>query len=194
MSAKPKLHIIIASTRPGRVGPKFATWFQQAALEHGGFEPVLVDLADFKLPVFDEPNHPRMRQYVHEHTKRWSASVDAADAFVFVMPEYNFNVSPALFNALQYLVLEWAYKPASFVSYAYVSGGLRGVQALKPLLTSLKVVPLVEQVVVPNFPQYLDADGVFKPDELHVAGAKATLDELLRWAKALAPLRQPVKA
>ena len=66
----PRLNIIIGSTRPGRVGPSMASWFDGFAREHGAFEPVLVDLADFDLPVYDEPNHPRLRQYVHEHTKR----------------------------------------------------------------------------------------------------------------------------
>lgn len=190
MSAKPRLHIIVSSTRPGRVGPKIAAWFQQFAAEHGGFDAHLVDLADFELPVYDEPNHPRMQDYQHEHTRRWAASVAAADAFVFVTPEYNFTAPPALFNALQYVYNEWNYKPASFVSYAYASGGLRAVQEVKTLLTSLKIVPLVEQVMVPMFPQHLGEDGEFIANEQHTASAQASLDELLRWTKALAPLRQ----
>jgi len=186
--SKPRLHIIIASTRPGRVGPTIAQWFLEAATQHGQFEPVLVDLADFNLPVFDEPNHPRMQNYVHEHTQRWAASVAAADAFVFVTPEYNFNAPPSLVNALTYLVKEWAYKPASFVSYAFVSGGLRAVESIKPLLMTLKVVPLVEQVVVPMFPQSIK-DGQFVASEMHQQSANQALDELLRWAVALKPMR-----
>ncbi|WP_163368404.1 NADPH-dependent FMN reductase, partial [Enterobacter hormaechei] len=67
------------------------------------FDATLVDLADFKLPIFDEPKHPRLGDYQHEHTRKWSASVKAADAFVFVTPEYNYGPSPALINALTYL-------------------------------------------------------------------------------------------
>ena len=100
----PRLNIIIGSTRPGRVGPSIAAWFETHARAHAGFEPVLVDLADFNLPVYDEPNHPRLRQYVHDHTKAWSASVEAADAFVFVTPEYNYFAPPALVNALDYVL------------------------------------------------------------------------------------------
>jgi len=123
----PKLHIIICSTRPGRVGPSVAQWAYDAAVAHGGFEPVLVDLASFGLPVFDEPEHPRLGKYQHAHTKAWSASVAAADAFVFVTPEYNFGPPPALVNALNYLSREWQYKPAAFVSYGGHSGGMRAV-------------------------------------------------------------------
>jgi NAD(P)H-dependent FMN reductase len=100
---KPKLHIIIGSTRPGRVGPSIAKWLHSFAVEHSKFDPALVDLADFKLPIFDEPNHPAMQKYEHEHTKVWAASVAAADALVFVTPEYNFGPPPALVNALDYL-------------------------------------------------------------------------------------------
>lgn len=189
--SKPRLHVIICSTRPGRVGPSIASWFAQAATEHGQFEVELVDLASFELPVYDEPRHPKMQQYEHAHTRQWSASVKAADAFVFVTPEYNFNAPPALVNALNYVYAEWNYKPASFVSYGFVSGGLRAVESVKTLLTTLKVVPIVEQVVVPMFPQQLDPGGQFVGTDLHRDSAKAALDELLRWSQALAVLRQP---
>ena len=184
-----KLHIIIASTRPGRVGPSVARWFEDAARAHGQFEPVLVDLAEFDLPVYDEPKHPRMRQYEHEHTKAWSASVEAADAFVFVTPEYNFGPPPSLLNALNYLYVEWSYKPAGIVSYGGVSGGLRSAQMLKLTLTALKMMPLPEGVGVPNVNQFLGPDRTFKPNELVAAGVPTMLNELRRWAEALKPMR-----
>src|SRR5947209_7654159 len=123
--SKPKLEIIIASTRPGRVGLPVAQWFYQRAVAHGGFEVELVDLAEINLPFMDEPKHPRLRQYVHQHTRDWSAKVDSADAFVFVTPEYNFSFNAVLKNALDYLHWEWQYKPAGFVSYGGVSAGTR---------------------------------------------------------------------
>jgi NAD(P)H-dependent FMN reductase len=84
--SRPVLQVIAASTRPGRRGIAVARWVQQLAEAHGGFDVELVDLAEVGLPVFDEPNHPRLQQYVHQHTKDWSATVDRADAFVFVFP------------------------------------------------------------------------------------------------------------
>ena len=53
-----KLHVIVASTRPSRLGPSVARWFEGFARAHGWLDPVLVDLADFDLPVYDEPEHP----------------------------------------------------------------------------------------------------------------------------------------
>ncbi|RYG47148.1 NADPH-dependent oxidoreductase [bacterium] len=149
----------------------------------------MIDLAEVGLPLFDESRHPRLRQYEHEHTKRWSAIVDSADAFVFVTPEYNFGTPPSLVNALDYLVAEWAYKPAGFVSYGGVSGALRSVQMTKNFLTTLKMMPIPEAVVLPMFTHHMNAEGVFAPPELQEKAAVTMLAELLRWTEAMKVLR-----
>ena len=84
--AKPVLRIIIGSTRPGRVGAAVADGIAERAREHGGFDVEVTDLAELNLPMYDEPNHPRQRKYVNQHTKDWSALVAASDAFIFVTP------------------------------------------------------------------------------------------------------------
>ncbi len=186
---KPRLHTLIASTRPGRQGPAIARWFHGVVTEHGGFDASLVDLSDFKLPLFDEPNHPSSQQYQHAHTRAWSDSVATADAFVFVTPEYNAGPPPALLNALDYLFREWNCKPVAFVSYGGVSGGLRAVQMLKQIVTTLKMMPMAEAVVLPNFQRHLDADGRFAPQAAESQAAADMLAELLRWSRAMTALR-----
>lgn len=183
-----RLHTIVASTRPGRVGSAVGRWFHTHAEASDAFDAHLVELARFALPVYDEPKHPSKQDYAHAHTRSWAESVAAADAFVFVTPEYNFNPTPALVNALTYLYLEWNYKPAAFVSYGGVSGGLRAVQSAKLLLSTLKVVPIVESVTIPFVSKSLE-DGAFKPNELQTESAGALLKELARWTEALKPLR-----
>jgi NAD(P)H-dependent FMN reductase len=184
----PNLHVVITSTRSTRVGPAFAEWILERARAHGGFEVKLVDLKEVNLPVFDEPRHPRLKQYEHAHTKAWSETVSAADAFVFVTPEYNFSGPPSLVNALTYLSQEWAYKPAGFVSYGGASGGLRAVESLKGQMTALKLVPLTESVAVPMFTQHLK-DGKFVGGEGFDKSATGMLTELHRWTTALKSLR-----
>jgi NAD(P)H-dependent FMN reductase len=186
---RPVLHTLICSTRPGRVGPAIAEWAHAAATAHGGFDAKLVDLATFKLPVFDEPEHPRLGRYAHEHTKAWSQSVNAADAFVFVLPEYNFAPPGALVNALNYLVREWHYKPVGFVSYGGVSGGMRSVQVTKSLISTYKMVPMVEAVALTNVGAQLQAEGQLAANPANGAAATAMLDEMLRWTNALQTLR-----
>jgi NAD(P)H-dependent FMN reductase len=184
-----RLNIIIASTRPGRGGPAVANWFYEFARKDGRFEPVLVDLAGVNLPILDEPNHPKMKKYEHAHTKRWSDIVDSADAYVFVTPEYDYNAPPSLTNALIYLFNEWSYKPAAFVSYGGISGGLRSVESIKGLIAGLHMVPIPEGVPIPNYRQYINDEGVFEANDPMKAGAATMLDELLKWATALKPLR-----
>ena len=185
----PKLHIVICSTRPGRVGPSVAAWIHEFAITHGKFDVALIDLADFNLPVFDEPEHPRFKKYQHEHTKKWSASVESADAFVFVTPEYNYGPPPSLLNALNYLYMEWNYKAASFVSYGGGGGGLRAVQMEKLTLTTLKMMPVLEAVTIPMVTHHLDAGKKFTPNDSHTKSAQTMLDELLKWTNALKVMR-----
>jgi NAD(P)H-dependent FMN reductase len=158
----PQLHVIIASTRPQRVGPAVAKWFVGEAERHGKYTVNLIDLKEVNLPLFDEPKHPRFQQYEHAHTQAWSRTIEAADAFVFVTPEYNYGMPPS-----------------------------RAVQMLKQTLTSLKIMPLPEAVSIPFVSKHLDSNGVFDGGgETQVKAATAMLDELWRWSEALKVLRQ----
>lgn len=184
-----KLQVVIASTRPGRVGLPVGKWFFERAQSHGKFDVELVDLKEVGLPLLDEPEHPRLKRYQHEHTKRWSERVASADAFAFVIPEYNYSPPPSLLNALDYLYSEWAYKPAGLVSYGGISGGVRSQQAIKLTLTTLKIVPLPEAVTIPFVAKHLGEDGSFRGEKNHDDAATAVLDELHRWTEALRTLR-----
>lgn len=183
--------VVIASTRPTRVGGSVGAWFAQCAREHGGFEVDVADLAEIGLPMFDEPNHPATGKYVHEYTRAWSARVAGAQAVALVTPEYNNGYPASLKNALDYLSREWAYKAVGFVSYGGVSAGLRAVQQLKQVVTALRMVPVVDAVSVPFVSRYVDGSGVFRGDEVADAAAKKMLDELLSVGTPLIALQAP---
>ncbi len=184
----PVLRIVIASTRPGRVGLPVAEWFTSVARDHRGFDVEVTDLAELDLPFMDEPKHPRFGDYQHQHTKDWSAAVAASDAFVFVHPEYNHGYTAPLKNAIDYLHAEWQHKPVGFVSYGGVAAGTRAVQQLKQVATVLKLLPITEAVNIPFVAQFLD-DGAIAPNDVMVQAAVAMLDELVRVEAALRPLR-----
>ena len=186
----PRLHVVICSTRPGRIGPSVARWFHEFAGVHGKFDVQLVDLADFNLPLYDEPFHPALQKYQKAHTKAWSKSVAAADAYVFVTPEYNYCPPPSLVNALDYVYKEWNYKPCGFVSYGGVSGGLRAVQAAKLQVTTLKMMPMMEGVMIPIVAGLINDAGVFQSNELIDKSSVTLLDELLRWTLGLKAMRE----
>jgi NAD(P)H-dependent FMN reductase len=190
----PKLLIIIASTRPGRIGLPVAKWFYERGAEHGGFELKLVDLADLDLPLLDEPNHPRLHQYTQEHTHAWSAVVDDADAVVFITPEYNYGYPAALKNAIDYLHHEWRYKPVGFVSYGGVAAGTRAVQQLKAVVQAVQMFAVATAVNIPFVQQFLTEDGRIEGNEVMTQAAAEMLDELARVAEALGPLRTSVES
>ena len=185
----PKLLIILASTRPGRVGLPVCDWFEGRATEHGGFEVEVADLAEINLPMMDEPNHPRLRQYAHQHTKDWSATVDSSDAFAFVMPEYNYGITAPLKNAIDYLNQEWHYKPVGFVSYGGVSAGTRAVQMTKQVVTTLRMVPISQAVSIPFVARFINDEGEIEPNDVMETSSIALLDELLKVNGAMRVLR-----
>jgi NAD(P)H-dependent FMN reductase len=104
------------------------------------------------------------------------------------MPEYNHSYNAALKNAIDYLNREWAYKPVGLVSYGGVSGGLRAVQAIKPVISALRMTPAADAVTIPMVHSMMQ-DGAFAPTEIVATSAKTMLDELVKLAAALAPLR-----
>lgn len=185
----PTLTVIIGSTRPGRAGLPIAEWFIGRARAFGAFDLQVADLAVIDLPLLDEPNHPRLRQYLHQHTKNWSQIVDAADAFVIVTAEYNYGYPAAIKNAIDYLHEEWQYKPVGFVSYGGVAAGTRAVQQLKQVVTTLKMLPVFESVNIPFHSQFIDEEGQVQANEVMEQAADAMLNELVRTEAALRPLR-----
>ena len=184
----PILTVIVGSIRPGRAGEPITEWFVDRARAHGGFDVEVADLAKIRLPLMEEPNHPRLRRYTLRHTHDWSARIDRADAIVFVTPEYNYGYPATIKNAFDYLHQEWKDKPAGFVSYGGVAAGTRAVQQLKQVITTVKMVPVFESVNIPFHTQFIH-DGQFHANDILEQAATAMLDELLRLDGALRPLR-----
>ncbi|SHF45059.1 NAD(P)H-dependent FMN reductase [Salegentibacter echinorum] len=187
---KYKLKVIIGSTRPSRKGPIVADWFLKIAKQHPDFEVELLDLKEINLPFMDELEHPRAQKYANAHTKKWSKTIDNADAFVIVTPEYNFGYPASLKNALDYLSIEWADKPMGFVSYGGVSAGTRAVQELKLPVTTLGMMPLPQAVNIPFFTKFINENNVFEANEPLDKSANVMLNKLQAWAKALKGMRE----
>lgn len=184
-----KLKIITSTTREGRQGVAIEKWITEYAKSKANFDAELLDLSIINLPFMDEPNHPRMQKYQHEHTKKWSAKINEADAFIIVLAEYNFAFPAPIKNALDFLFVEWMHKPVGFVSYGGVSGGLRATQMLKQVVTTMSMMPITAQVNIPFFAKLIDENGVFQSNEIINKSAEHTLAELEKWSNALKVMR-----
>lgn len=193
---------MVGSTRPGRKAPAVAQWALQVAGAHpavaaGHASVALVDLADFALPLLDEPVPAVFGSYQHPHTQRWAATVAALDGFVFVTPEYNHSIPAVLKNAIDFLYAEWAHKSAGFIGYS-LTGGVRAVEHLRQVMTEVKAVPTSSQVALSVFDDftYSDPTDPTSPGTLAVREHQDTalldvVQDCLDLSRALAGLRTP---
>jgi NAD(P)H-dependent FMN reductase len=180
--------IVVGSVRPGRIGLPIAEWVKSRVEEVTDFEVDFADLAEIALPFMDEPIHPVKQQYTKQHTIDWSARVAAADAFIFVTPEYNHSFSPALKNAIDFLNAEWWRKPYGVVSYGGLSGGSRGVAALEPVINPLGLIRTGAFVEL-AFASAQITDGAFVAGDKEIAISGHMLADLVALAEGLKPLR-----
>lgn len=184
------LKILTTSTRPGRKGKAMTQWVVQALNQQHIFSVEVVDLKTINLPFLDESApHPLLQEYQHAHTKAWSQIIDEADTFIFVICEYHAGFSAPLKNALDYLFLEWQYKPVGFVGYGGISGGIRAIELVKPILSTLKLVAIPEAVIIPNFSEYFDQNQFISTTEQKEALA-IMVQELGKWTKGLKTIRK----
>jgi NAD(P)H-dependent FMN reductase len=125
-----RIAIIMGSTRPGRRVEAVAKWVYEHADQRSDATFEVVDIADYDLPLLDEPLPPATGKYTKQHTHVWAAKIASFDGFVFVAPEYNHSISGALKNAIDFLKNEWHNKAAGFVGYGSL-GGQRAVEHLR---------------------------------------------------------------
>jgi NAD(P)H-dependent FMN reductase len=181
--------VILGSTRQGRFSEKPAQWILQHLRNRQEVEVRLLDLRDFPMPFLDQPMPPALPgrpPYEHEVVKKWTAQIAAADAFVFVTPEYNYGTSAVLKNAIDWVYPEWNRKAAAFVSYGSAMGA-RSVQQLRETAIELQLAPIRSSVHIPPATLWAhfqggDVDkGLAELDQ----PAAAMIDDLVWWAAAL---------
>ena len=130
---------------------------------------------------------------MNPHTHEWSEQVDAADAFVFVTPEYNHGYPASLKNAIDYLHHEWRYKPVGFVSYGGVAAGTRSVEQLQQVVTAVKLYAGDRAGQHPVLPAV--HRGRRGPRQRGDGGAAvAMLDQLVKLEALLRPVRDEARA
>ncbi len=188
-----KVGIIVGTTRPGRTSEAVARWVYGRASARGDADYQIVDIAEFGLPLLDEPIPPSLGQYTHDHTKRWAADIATYDAFIFVTAEYNHSIPGALKNAIDFIYAEWNNKAAGFVSYGSALG-TRSVEHLRGVMAELQIADVRSHVALSMFDDF-EAFTVFKPRELHHKTLDVMLDQVVGWGGVLksyrAKLQQP---
>jgi NAD(P)H-dependent FMN reductase len=149
----PRIH------RQGRFGEHVARWFLQHAQARPDLDVELVDLRDWPLPFFDQQMPPMMGGYSDAAQQRWAQQVARADGYVLITPEYNHGYPAVLKNALDHVFAEWNGKPVGFVGYGGPGAGLRAVEQLRQVVVELEMVPMRQQVAIPNVYAAFDEQG-----------------------------------
>lgn len=182
-----KIGIILGSTRPGRNGEAVAKWMHEQAKKRTDAEFELIDIADYDLPLLDEPMPAGYKQYTKDHTFKWSEKIDEFDGYIMVTAEYNHSVPGALKNAIDFLAQEWANKAVGFVSYGSAMG-VRAVEHLRLIAAELQMADVRTQVMFSLFTDFKDMSD-FAPQDHHQDSVDALFDQVIAWSNALKPLR-----
>ncbi len=193
--AKPKIGLIIGSTRQGRFADHPASWIAEKVKERGDMDIEVLDLRDYPMPFFDEPASPAWVPSKDETAQKWQAKLDELDGFIFTVAEYNRAPTGVLKNALDYAYPQWNNKPVAFVGYGS-AGGARAVEQLRLIAVELQMAPIRSGVHI-QWADYMPvAKGEKKLGELqHLNDTAVTmLDQLAWWAKALKTARDADKA
>ena len=188
MTVKPRIALIVGSTRPTRFADKPAQWMLKQAQARDDLEVELVDLRDHPLPFFDEMASNMWMPSKNPEALRWQEMVGRFDGYIFVVAEYNRSITGVLKNALDQAYKEWNRKPFTAIGYGGI-GAARAIEHLRLIGIELQMVSTHAAVHISGsdfmsvFPM-----GGNKPIEDIEAGllpsAKTALDELVWWAKA----------
>ena len=188
MTIKPKIALIIGSTRETRFADKPAAWMLKQAQARDDMDVELVDLRDFDLPLFDEAASNLWMPSTDERAVKWQQKIGEFDGFIFVVAEYNRSVTGALKNALDQAYNEWNRKPMSAIAYGSV-GGTRALEHLRTIAIELQMVPTRNAVHIGGGDFFavhpLGSNNEIDTIADHLmTSVKATLDDVVWWANA----------
>ena len=197
MTTKPRIAIIIGSTRPTRFADGPAQWIMKQAQARDDMEVELVDLRDHPLPFFDEAASNLWTPSKNPAAIRWQQTIGRFDGFIFVVAEYNHSLTGVLKNALDEAYNEWVRKPFAAIGYGGV-GAARAIEHLRSIGVELQMVPVRTTVNIagPDFMAVAPAFGNQPIDTIEehlLSAAKSALDELVWWARATMAAKEPVR-
>ncbi len=187
--AKPRIAVIVGSTREGRFADHPTEWIADLARQRGDVEVEVLDLRDFPMPFFDEPASPAWAPSKSEVAQRWQKKVASFDGFIVIAAEYNRGPTAVLKNALDYAYIEWNRKPVAFVGYGGV-GGARAVEQLRLNAVELQMAPVRAAVHI-MWNVYMEVRNGKKLAEFDFLqqGGRDMLDQLVWWTRALKDAR-----
>jgi NAD(P)H-dependent FMN reductase len=189
--SKPRIAIILSTTRETRFADKPAAWIKAIADQRGDIATEIVDLRDYPMPFFEDAAGPAYAPTGNPVARAWQAKLGEFDGYLIVTAEYNHSPSGVLSNALDYLYAEVIRKPVAFVGYGGV-GAARAVEHLRQIAVELQMAPTRSAVHIAgaDFFAVWQQGKTFEDLPHLLPSAKATLDDLVWWTRALKSARE----
>lgn len=188
--SKPKIAIVVGSTRAARFADAPTQWIAKIAKTHADIDVEIVDLRDWPLPFFDEVASSAWAPSQNEVAQRWQKKIAEFDGFIFTAAEYNHAPTGVLKNAIDYAANEWNKKPAGFVGYGSV-GGARAVEQLRLIAVELQMAPVKSAVHIAwgDFLAVRQGEKKLEDIEHLNQAAAALINDVAWWAKVLKAAR-----
>jgi NAD(P)H-dependent FMN reductase len=189
------LQVIVGSTRPTRAADPVTRWVLDRAAKHEAFQPELLDLRDWPLPMFGEHfgtiGDLRDPTYSDPIVRSWNAKIREGDAYLVITPEYNRSIPAVLKNAIDSVFVSFAFrnKPVGAVAYSGGgTGGSRAIEHLTQIAVETEAIPLKSSVSIPNVSDAFGPDGE-PADPMTDARLGVLLDDIAWMAGALGRAR-----
>jgi NAD(P)H-dependent FMN reductase len=192
-----KVGLIVGSTRPNRFADIPAKWLVEGAAARADLRLTVLDLRDYRLPLFNEPAPPAYTGgvYTAPEAEAWRKRVGEFDAFIATVAEYNHGPTAVLKNAFDNAFVEWQRKPIAFVGYGGV-GAARAIETLRGVVIELQMAPIRHEVNIAMEPFLgILQNGRSLNDYDYLAQSReAMFDHLVWWGEALKAARQRTAA
>ena len=177
-----RVAVLSSSVRTDRMCPSIADWVITALNDVDGVEVDLIDLVEITLPD-DSQLYPGGGPKTEV-----ADQIEAAEAFVFVTPEYNHSYPASLKRLIDWHYSQWMLKPATIVAYG-VRGGYAAIEHLRGVLAELSIVTTRRAVGLSAPWEVLDEAECYTPSEDVTHGLTGALAELNWWVGVLTDAR-----
>lgn len=187
-----KVLILPGSARRDSIHRKLAAVAADLVADAGA-QPDLIDPADFPLPIFDQDLEDAGG--LPAAAKALKQRFIAADALIFVSPEYNSSVTPLMKNFIDWVSRAESDGEAPLSAYRGklagllaaspgALGGLRGLVHLRAILGNVGVLVVPKQFALGGAYSKFDESGALT-DAAALDGVKAVVGEVVTTAAKL---------
>ena len=178
--------VFYGSYRSDRVGIRVANFVTRELTGRGDIAE-LIDAREVGLPMLDRMYKEYPPGTAPKAMDDLAKKIRAADAFVFVIGEYNYGPQPGLKNLTDHYLEEWYWRPAAVVSYSPGRlSGSRASSAWHPILSEMGMIVTSSTLAVGPIAATFDEQGdpIGEPGRLTKSAFKRVADDLAWWTSA----------